>query len=47
MTRKALDERMRNWVEEDWRHAASVILENRLSGGKETEIGHFVGLFEL
>ncbi|KLT39212.1 hypothetical protein CC85DRAFT_288771 [Cutaneotrichosporon oleaginosum] len=46
LTRKALDQRMRDWVEADWRHAASVILENRLNG-HETEYGPSVGVFEL
>ncbi len=47
LTRDALDKRMRNWVEADWRNAAATILENRLNGGKETEEGPDAGIFEL
>lgn len=46
LTHKALDERMAKWVEEDWRHAASVILEDRING-KETQEPTHVGIFEL
>ncbi|GMK59029.1 hypothetical protein CspeluHIS016_0700440 [Cutaneotrichosporon spelunceum] len=47
LTRDALDERMRNWVNGDWRAAASLIREDRLAGGPEPELGPMADMFEL
>jgi len=46
MTQKAFDERMRRWMETDWRAEAARILEARLAG-HETQKTAFVEVFEL
>jgi hypothetical protein len=46
MTRLDFDERMRRFMEADWRAEAEAILEAR-KAGKETQKTNHVALFEL
>jgi hypothetical protein len=46
MTRKAFDERMRRWMDTDWRAEAARILEARIAG-HETQRTEYLEVFEL